>query len=77
MMEKEQNVPAITLEGHFVEIEVCRRNVRSSSRLHSRISRSEASFAFFITSARKLVVEPPMTVDLSLIVAAVTLGLAD
>ena len=29
-------------------------------------------FLFFIKSAMKLVVEPPMTVDLSLIVAAMT-----
>ena len=51
---------AIILHGHFLEIEV------------SRFSRSEVSFLFlfFIKSAMKLVVEPPMTVDLSLIVAA-------
>ena len=63
------------LHGHFLEIEVCKSNVRSGFRLHSRISRSEASFIlFFNKSARKLVVEPPMTVDLSLFVVAVTLA---
>ena len=70
---KEHNVLAISLHGYFLEIEVCKRNPRSGSRLHSCIFRSEASFLLsFITSARKLVVEPPMMVDLSLIVAAVT-----
>ena len=60
------------MHGHSLEIEVCKRNVRSGSRPHSRISRSEASFLlyfilFFIKAAKKLVVEPPMTVHLSLI----------
>ena len=49
---------------------------RSGFRLHSRISLSEASFLvfflFFIKPAMKLVVEPPMTVGLSLISASVT-----
>ena len=42
----EKNVLAIVFHGHFLEVEVCKRNVRSSSRLHSRFSRSEASFFF-------------------------------
>ena len=51
---------------------MCKRNVRSGSRSHSRTSRSEASFPlyfilFFIKAAKILVVEPPMTVQLSLI----------
>ena len=57
-----KNVFTIILHGHFLEIAV------------SRISRSEASFLFFlffIKSVMKLVDEPPLTVDLSLIVAAV------
>ena len=37
---------AIIVHGHSLEIEVCKRNVRSGSRPHSRISRSEASFLF-------------------------------
>ena len=61
---REQNVLAIIVYGHFLEIEVCRRSVRSGFRLHSRFSHSE-------------VVAPPMMVDLSLVVAAVTLALAD
>ena len=57
----------------FLEIEVCKRKVRSGFRLHSRISLSEASFLiFFIKPARKFVVEPPITVGLSLISASVT-----
>jgi len=53
----------IIWHGHFLEIEV------------SRFSRPEASFLsflFFMKTAMKLVVELPMTVDLRLIVAAMT-----
>ena len=69
---KERDVFSIIVHGHSLEIEVCKRNVRSGTRPHSRISRSEASFLFeffllfFVKAAKKLVVEPPMTVDLSL-----------
>ena len=43
------------------------RNLRSRFRLHPRITDSDASvlIEFMIKSARKLVVEPPMTVDLT------------
>ena len=41
---REQNVLAIILYGHFFVIEVCRGTVR----LHSRISRPEPSFFFFL-----------------------------
>ena len=50
-----------------LEIKPCTRNVRSRFRLHPRIAESEVSvlFEFTINSAKKLVVEPPVTVDLS------------
>ena len=44
---------------------------RSKSRA-SLVQRRLSFFLFFIKSAMELVVEPPMTVDLSLIVAAMT-----
>ena len=42
--KREQRVLAIILHGHFLEIEVFKRNVRSGFRLHSRISLT----AFFL-----------------------------
>ena len=47
--ERAQNVLALILHGllFFLEIEMRKRNVRSGFRLHSRFSRSEASFLFF------------------------------
>ena len=59
-----------TERDHFarisLEVELCKRNVRSRSRLHPRIAESEASVLcdFATKSAKKLVVEPPVTVDL-------------
>ena len=53
--KRQQNVLAImcTDTPCLLEIEVCKRNVRSGSRLHSRISRSETSFPFvFCFSSR-------------------------
>ena len=48
------------------------RNVRCGFRLHPRIAKSEASILieFTIHSAKKLVVEPPVTVGLSFCLAA-------
>ena len=46
---REQNVLALILHGHpffFGDREMCKRNVRCGFRLHSRFSRSEASFFF-------------------------------
>ena len=48
----------------FLEIEVCKRNVRTSLVL-KRLSL--CIILFFIKAAKKLVVESPTTVDLSLI----------
>ena len=58
----------IILHGQSLDVEVCKRNVRSGSGPHSRIPRSEASFLFLfiIKAAKKLAVEQSMTVDLSL-----------
>ena len=61
----------IRTHDHFsrtsLEFEVCRRNVRSGFRLHPLIFKSEALILieFTINSAKKLVFEPPVTVDLS------------
>ena len=45
LMEKVSDTECvIILPRHFLEIEVCQRNVRSGFRLHSRIAGSEASF---------------------------------
>ena len=62
--------------GYFARFLFCDRIVQekvlSGFQLHSRVPLSEASFlVFFIKSARKLVVEPPMVVGLSLISALV------
>ena len=70
---REQNVLALIVHGHpffFLEIEMCKRNVQSGFRLHSRFSRSEASFLFCCFSSDPPA--PPMTVDLCLVVTAVT-----
>ena len=55
-----------------LEIEVCKMNVRSGFRLHPRVLSLRRLFfiEFKIKSARKFVVEPPMTVDLSFCSAA-------
>ena len=64
---------AIVLRAHPLEIEVCERNVLSGFRVHSSISKSEASVLIDLTikSAKKLVVEPPATVVLGLCSAAI------
>ena len=64
---------AISLRGHPMEIEVCERNLRSGFRLHARIAKSEASvlFKLMTKSARKLVVEPPVTVGLGFCTATI------
>ena len=77
--KREQNVFAIILYGHFfgdrsVQEERAKRIPTAFAHLSFRAV-PLFFLLFFIKSARKLLVEPPMTVDLSLIAVAVTLDL--
>ena len=81
MTEKRANVLAIILHGHFLfddrsVQEECAKRIPTA--LTHRSFRGVFPFLlFFIRFTRKLVVEPPMTVDLSLVAAAVMLAPAD
>ena len=76
VMEKRAKRSHVIMHGHSFFLATCAGGVCDADSDCTRASlvQTRPSFLFFMRSTRKLVVAPPMTVDLSLVVAAVTLA---